>query len=137
MRLVIKLDKKYNTESFIQNWLKKAISIYLRAEINKNKKLITYHFSNNVYDVYKNLMYATKFIDIKHLQEGSSDVLIEINPNRFNLENTAKLYDICAMVNFGSLSNPACPIFTKTFDYFAKNFWTLYRDYEWGILPCL
>ena len=134
MRLAIKLDKKYNIESFIKIWLKKAIYIYLKEQIIKNKNLIIHNFNDDRCDVYKNLLYAINYIDIKHIRD---DIIIEINPNNFNLENTAKLYDICAMVNFGSLSSPACPIFTKTFDYFAKNFWTLYKDYERGILPCL
>lgn len=134
MRLLIKLNKKYITESFIQVWLKKAIYMYLKEQIIKNKNLIIHNFNSDNCDVYKNLLYAIAYIEIKHIRD---DIIIEINPNKFNLENTAKLYDICAMVNFGSLSNPACPIFTKTFDYFAKNFWALYKDYEWGILPCL
>ena len=62
MRLVIKLDKKYNTESFIQIWLKKAIYMYLREQIIKNKNLIIHNFNNDSCDVYKNLLYVSNII---------------------------------------------------------------------------
>ena len=124
MKLTLKLKKPIN-DSFIHHWLVPAISRFIRKEIYLNKKLLS-----NINQIeLKDLIDASNSIIVSHLYNDSKFLLISIDPNKRNSRNTAKLYDICALVNFGSLQTPACPIFTKTFDYFAKNFQMFYENY--------
>ena len=134
MILNIILNKKYSyIEDFLKKWLIPSLSKYLKSQIYKNKNLL---INYNIDNLYRDLIEASNNIIYYH-KYGKNDVLIQIDPNKKNRENNAKLYDICAMVNYGSRDYPAFPIFTKTFDYFAKNFWLFFSSYEMGALPCL
>ena len=135
MRLNITLNKNYlYMEDFLKKWLIPSISKYLKSQIYKNKQLlINYNKDKNL--LYRDLIEASNNIIYYHKYD-KNDILIQIDPNKKNPENDAKLYDICAMVNYGSRDCPALPIFTKTFNYFAENFWVFFSNYEVGILPC-
>lgn len=130
MILNIKTQKKFNLDPFLKEWLIPALRNNLKSNIIKNKEAILYYHKK---ETYQNLLLAANCIDLWHTH-SLNNLIISINQNEKNMEGTAKLYDICAMVNFGSLSKPAIPIFTKTFNYFAKKFWIFYRDYNLGIL---
>jgi hypothetical protein len=134
MILYIKLQENFNLDPFINEWLIPALKSNLKSNLFSNKRLIFYYYGE---DFYQDLFLAVDSIELSHINLSNS-LTISINQNKKNIGNTAKLYDICTMIDFGSLSNPAIPIFTKTFNYFAKNFWKFYRDYNLGILrKCL
>ena len=57
---------------------------------------------------------------------------IMIDENQIVGESSAKLCDICNIINFGSLDYPATHAFTKVFNYIRQNFWKLYNMYIRG-----
>ena len=130
MNLKIQLQKNINLDPFLKGWLIPALKSNLKSKVLKNKFIICFYYKK---ELYQDLFLAIEYIDLIHIKT-SNQLIISVNQNEKNREGTAKLYDICTAVNFGSLSNPAIPIFTKTFDYFAKNFWGFYKDYNLGIL---
>lgn len=137
MRLNISLNKKHpGLDRFIIEWLIPSLRNMLKAKIHKNRaRLQNYNHIIPQSELYSNLILAAENIIFQH-KNSSEDLLITINPNEVNYKNTAKLYDICALVNFGSIDCPALPIFTEVFNYFANNFWQFFNDYKVGILPC-
>lgn len=52
--------------------------------------------------------------------ESQDYFIIKVDFSKITRKNTAKLYDICKMINFGTLQMKAYPIFTDTFNYFSK-----------------
>lgn len=136
MTLNIYLDKRYSDiEKFIHDWLLPAMRKYLRSSIISSKKQLERIYPNN-FNICKDLFDATDNLTVNHFV-STGQIFITIDSFKFNLKKTAKLYDICAMVNYGSISYPANPIFTKTFKYFKDNFWRFYKYYTLGILKCL
>ena len=124
-------EKDPTLYNFIIKWLIPSIKQSLKAKINNQLKIKLKQYPD--YINIKNLYNAIDSIAAHSCSTGQ--VRVCINPNKFTSENTAKLYDICALVNFGSMTYPANPIFTKTFEYFAANFKSLFYLYKRGLLP--
>ena len=137
MRLYIQLSKTYiRLDEFIDTWLLPSISKFLKAKIAMHRQILV-NYSNLFPDLqlYADLIDACNNLIVYH-KHNMDELIITIDPNKFNKDITAKLYDICALINFGSIECPALPIFTEVFDYFAQNFWLFFNDYQVGILPC-
>ena len=137
MRLYIQLTKPYNDlDIFITNWLLPSISKVLKSKIHLHKQmLINYRHLFPEKELYADLLNACNSLVVQH-KYNVNDLIITIDPNKTNKENTVKLYDLCALINFGSIECPALPIFSQVFEYFAQNFWMFFNDYKMGILPC-
>lgn len=58
----------------------------------------------------------------------TNNYVITLESNKIVGENSAKLCDICGLMNFGNLSYPAMGTFTKVFSYIENNFWKIYRN---------
>ena len=137
MRLYIQLSKPYvDLDIFITNWLLPSISKILKSKIQSHKQLfINYSHLFPEKELYTDLLDACNNLVVYH-KNNLNDLIITIDPNKTNKENTVKLYDLCALINFGSIECPALPIFSQVFEYFAQNFWMFFNDYKVGILPC-
>ena len=131
MRLVIESQNR-NVNTFLNHWLIPVLSSNLKSKVQSNSVQIKHFYSA---EIYYDLLEATNYLKLEHI-ESSGLIILSIDSNKKNKENTAKLYDICSAVNYGSLSCPAIPIFTKAFDYFSNNFWRFYKYYMMRLLPC-
>ena len=67
-------------------------------------------------------------------QLPTNELVITLESNKIVGENSAKLCDICSLINYGSLDYPATNIFTKVFNYIKTNFWKLYKFYTVGAI---
>lgn len=59
----------------------------------------------------------------------STRYIIEINPNEIAPKTSAKLIDICSLINYGNLDMPPYSIFEDTFRYIASHLSDLYNEY--------
>ena len=57
---------------------------------------------------------------------------VAINPNTFVNGINAKLYDICALINYGNSELATYPIFDRTMDKLAEFTPLLYQEYIFG-----
>ncbi len=57
---------------------------------------------------------------------------IVIDNNKKVLDTNAKLYDICKLINYGTLDIPGYPVFTNAFDYVLDHIDFLYLKYQKG-----
>ena len=57
---------------------------------------------------------------------------IAINPNTFIKEINAKLYDLCALINYGNMEIHPYPIFDKTMEKLGSFVSELYDEYMNG-----
>ena len=60
------------------------------------------------------------------------EIVITINNNKKFAGLNAKLYDLCKLINYGTVSVPGYPIFTEAFNYVADNIEFLYFNYKEG-----
>ena len=135
MKLTIKNTKEYvGLEAYIKEWLVPSIRLYIWSKFNP-KMLKNYsHIYNEaqLINYIKAALYSIEMVKVGYPQSHQYE--IRINPNVFCESKTAKLYDICCLVNYGSLSCPAYPVFTESFNFFATNFWKFYKLYQLGVL---
>ena len=135
MRLIIKNNRDHaNMDSYIVDWVIPSLQLYIWSKLDirllRNYKHI--YEEDKLLTYIKQALQSLEMIKVGYPQTHQYE--IRINPNVFCDSKTAKLYDICSLVNYGSLSCPAYPIFTKSFDFFAVNFWKFYRLYQLGVL---
>lgn len=67
-------------------------------------------------------------------QLPTDDYIITLESNKIVGENSAKLCDICSLINYGTLDYPATNVFTKVFNYIEQNFWKIYKFYTVGAI---
>ena len=65
-------------------------------------------------------------------QPVDNSYIIEISPNEYIPNFNAKFIDIANLVNYGTISIQAYPIFDKVFDSVAKKLHQIYKDYLEG-----
>jgi hypothetical protein len=125
MTLVV--ENKDVTQNFIL-YLKKKMLSYI-AYILDIKKLQAYdeYFSS---DDFKKTSNNTLVSSKKVIVLGMSNLIhkryettthIFINPNLTYPGTNLKVVDLCKIINYGTLSIDAYPIFTMTFDHFNNN----------------
>lgn len=131
MTLII--DNKNITKSFIP-YLKKRILGYIVSILNFNK-LIKYdeYFNSTDFKSDSKITISTKkiiLISMSNLihERYETTTHISINPNINYPGTNFKIIDLCKVINFGTLSIDAYPIFTETFSHFSKNI-KKYIDY--------
>ena len=131
MTLII--DNKNITKSFIP-YLKKRIlgHVLILLDLKKIIKYDEYFNSFNFKSDNPTIINTKKIIML-----GMSNLIheryettthISINPNITYPGTKFKIIDLCKVINFGTLSIDAYPIFTETFNHFSKNL-KKYIDY--------
>lgn len=79
--------------------------------------------NNNVLNI---LIQGINNLKVYNLDE---EYIISINPNQVVPGTTAKLYDLCSLINYGNLEMPPYPIFKKSFEQASAVIDILLRDY--------
>lgn len=133
MRLIIDNYYKEDLKPFIQDIVIPTIGQLLYSSLDRQ------HLER--FDRYLSNKYDTK-IDCKQIIKLALNNLIiynhhdsyqiTINPNTFINGINAKLYDICALINYGNLELAPYPIFDNTMDRLASFIPQLYRQYMFG-----
>lgn len=132
MNIKIKHSKDANLDNFINNIFIIKVKKAILGEIQKNIMFLKFHYNTSIINSIKD---SVKHLITQHIKSSTTNmVIITIDPNYFCVKNNAKLYDICAQVNYGTLDCPACPIFTNVFEKMASEFWNFYNDYYLGFL---
>jgi len=136
MKLILFDTERKYTDDFI-DFLKTKMIYAGLGEYNPKKTVL--------HEVYINEFYKSKFK--KHIsareviisglyniswQRYVDKIVIEINPNQLIAGTDAKLYEVCKLINFGTLDLPAYPIFTDLFETFKRNIDRWYDYYGNG-----
>lgn len=135
MKLEVKISKIQEYEKiqeFILLWVIPTLKKIIKSKILKSKKNLLKYEDPKLINI---LIEGANSLTFFH-SSVTNTIIITLNPNLFCTEKSAKLYDICAQINYGSLQYSACPIFTESFDYMAQYFWEFYDNYKMGVLPC-
>lgn len=129
MQIIIKNPKNRKLAGFIQNRLLPIMYNMIVQNIDKD-----------IYQLYDSKLKHTiqsMFIQREYLyyyQLPSNDFVITLESNKIVGENSAKLCDICSLINYGSLDYPATEVFTKVFNHIQQNFWKIYKFYTVGAI---
>ena len=133
--------KKQDTKSdiFIQDILLPYMEDVLIALIDRRKLIIwdEYFKDNDLgWITYKNktirpTAYETIITGIKNLKtyKYPDQYIIKINPNKILPKSSAKLNDICNLINYGNLSLKGYPIFSEGFEIISKQVPYLYEAF--------
>lgn len=135
MNLTIKTNKEHlDIEAYIINWVIPSLRCYIWSKLDTRllKNYSHIYKEEDLLSYIKDALYSLELYKVGYPQTYQYE--IKINPVVFCKTKMAKLYDICSLVNYGSLSCPAYPIFTKSIDFFAANFWKFFRLYQLGVL---
>lgn len=62
----------------------------------------------------------------------NNKIVFEIDPTQIYSGTSAKLNELCKLINYGNLVVKGYPIFTKAFDYFKDNIDNYYDNYMQG-----
>ena len=140
MKLHLEDPKNIIDRSFIE-WVKEKIRDKIISDIDP-KKLIAWDEFLNSYPEYKSI-YKKRISALDVITAGAmnldysssaSNIYIFINRNIFmpGLDRI-KVESICKLINFGNQESSGYPIFTNTFEYFAKNISTYIDRYLNGL----
>lgn len=140
MNLTIKLPRRtLKTDLFVDSILISYIEDVLTEMINPQKLIIwnNYFKDNNLgWITYKNktvipTAYEIIFAGIKNLKvyKYPDHYVIKINPNKILPKSSAKLNDICNLINYGNLSIKGYPIFSEGFELISKQVPYLYEAF--------
>lgn len=135
MNLTIKNNKEHpNIEAYIKEWLIPSLRLYIWSKLDTRvlKNYSHIYKEEDLLSYIKEALYSLELIKVGYPQTHQYE--IRINPVVFCKAKTAKLYDICSLVNYGSLSCPAYPIFTESINFFAANFWKFFKLYQLGVI---
>lgn len=127
MRITIYNAKHKRLEEFID----RIVIPYMYAMILKSiDKRVFDSYSKELKLQVQSLLFHREYL----LWTRSSDNVytIMIDENKIVGESSAKLCDICDIINFGSFDYPATHVFTKVFNYIRANFWKMYKVYVHG-----
>ena len=125
--MTIVVDNKYINQGFI-SFIKKRILGYMSVILNINK-LQRYDelFQSEEFLILSNktsissrkvvLMAMTNLIHKRY----ETNTHIFINPNINYPGTNMKIVDLCKIINYGTLSIDAYPIFTETFNHIQQN----------------
>ena len=123
MQIVIQNPKKRIVDKFIVKRLFPMIYHLVVTNINKD-----------IFKLYNDdlkLSIQRMLIDRDYLvyyRNPDYSYTISIESNKIVGKNSAKLCDICNIVNYGSLDYPATEVFSHVFSFIEKNFWKIYKS---------
>lgn len=133
MRLIIENSYNEDLKSFINDIVIPACSQILYSIIDRK---YLKNFDNYLSNKYKTNINSNQIISIalKSLivYNHQDNYQITINPNIFVPGINAKLYDICALINYGNLDITGYPIFDKAMEKLSSFIPMLYREYKFG-----
>ena len=133
MRLIIENSYNEDLEPFINDIIIPACSqIFYSIIDRKYLKNFDAYLSNK----YKTNISSNHIISIalKSLivYNHQNNYQITINPNIFVPGINAKLYDLCALINYGNMEISPYPIFDKAMEKLSSFVPMLYRKYKFG-----
>lgn len=137
MNLLIKkehlhpLDDSKNIIDFIIPEIYRFFYLNLDPNILKNwDNYFNFRYNwwgeNNKENVLSILVQGINSLNIYNIREN---YIITINPNKNIPGTTAKLYDLCALINYGNLEMPPYPIFEKSFKQASAMTSLLFKNY--------
>lgn len=139
MTLEIENPRNFNLESFIKTFLIPKIQESFIKEIDNKRLLKIEEFINklgiNIYHQYisvRSILIAA-IDNLEYLKLSNNNYILRIDSNQMLPNISAKLIDLAYMINYGTLSTPAYPIFTKVFSFFADRLQLLYAEYLRGV----
>lgn len=144
MNLFIENSSNYNMDAFISGFLIDLIKKFFISKIDSARLIPIEEFLNSKVELQQFGHLKPIRVDLKSILIGSienlkwtksstGDYNIEVDPNQMVPNLQAKFIDIARLVNYGSLSTPAYPIYDDTFEYFADNLGNLIDKYLGGI----
>lgn len=111
---------------FLTEKLLPELQLYILNNINN--KYLNNNYLINKYNINgKNIIILG--INALEYKEHQNHFIIQINPNIRLPKITAKLYDACCDINYGSLNVPPYPIFSDAFNWAQQNKYKLYLEY--------
>ena len=134
MKLIIENPTGEDLKPFINDCIIPAIAQVIYSILDKKQLL---KFDNYLSNKFNNINVNThKIINlgIKNLtiQKWENQYQVQINPN-INIPGIpAKLYDICALINYGNMELSPYPIFDKAMNKLALFVPSLYQEYNFG-----
>ena len=137
MKLIIDNPTKEDLKPFINDQVIPAIAQIIYSIIDKKQLLkfdnyLSYKFKNiipTLIDTNTIIHLGVKNLIIYNCKDYYQ---IQINPN-INIPGiSAKLYDICALINYGNVELQPYPIFNKAMDKIAPFIPLLYQEYKFG-----
>ena len=133
MRLIIENSYNEDLKSFINDIIIPACSQILYSIIDRK---YLKHFDTYLSNKYKTNISSDHIIRIalKNLiiYNHQDNYQITINPNIFVPGINAKLYDLCALINYGNMEIHPYPIFDKAMEKLSSFVPMLYRKYKFG-----
>lgn len=138
MTLEIENPEQLELDDFITSSLIPKIQESFVKEIDKVKLIPINEYINKLnistFGVYINaadILIAAVY-NLIYTKQPSGNYIISIDSNQIAPNTRAKIIDIAQLVNYGTLSTPAYPIFDEVFSFFATRLNNLYLDYERG-----
>ena len=117
----------------------KAVNSFIHQQILPMMyNMIVKLFDRDVYNLYsvdlkssiQDMLLRRDYLYVTVSPDNTYTIMID--ENQIVGRSSAKLCDICNIINFGSLDYPATHVFTKVFSYIRQNFWRLYKSYIRG-----
>ena len=123
MNLII--ESKIDITKFCE-WLIKEIQNYMQLNLNKQKASKFDEYINEHVLMYPKRLLSSSEIIIAAaynliIRKSQNSYIIELDPNRFIPNTSAKFISIINTINYGSLTLAPYPIFTETFNHFSNN----------------
>lgn len=139
MTLEIENPRNFNLDAFIETFLIPKIQDSFIKEINNKRLVKIEEFINklgiNIYHQYisvRNILIAS-INNLSYIKLPNNNYMLQIDSNQMLPNISAKLIDLAYMINYGTLSTPAYPIFTNVFSFFANRLQLLYSEYLRGV----
>lgn len=133
MRLIIENSYNEDLKPFINDIVIPACSQVLYSIIDRR---YLKHFDTYLSNKYKTSINSNHIISIALksliIHKHQDNYQITINPNIFIPGINAKLYDVCALINYGNLDITGYPIFDKAMEKLSLFIPMLYRRYKFG-----
>ena len=136
MKLEIANPNKIQLDDFIESYLFPKIQESFIKEIDSRRLIAINKYVNTL-----NIATFGRYVNVKDIliaaiynlvynKQSNGDYIVSIDSTQIAPNTRAKIIDIAQLVNYGTLSTPAYPIFDTVFSYFAKRLNNLYIDYE-------
>ena len=116
----------YIEDTFINLIDRRKLIKYKDYFKNNNLGWITYNNKTIIPSPYEILIAGIKNLIVYRYPDK---YVITINPNKILPKTSAKLNDICKLINYGTLSISRYPIFTEVFEIISKQVPYLYETF--------
>jgi hypothetical protein len=119
MRLRVNISSTKVDNGFIE-FIIKQLKLYIKnnLDIKRLSAFDSYFISNLNVTAMKVILQALNNIVYKKYK---SYYIIDVDNNVKLVNNDAKLYDVCKLINYGNLAIPGYPIFTEAFKHFEEH----------------